>query len=75
LGTFAFLFSVRIYATMADKTSVLPSYSVIGFYTLAGLLASLLSLIRLRVKDRATGNVLEVALVIGAVLIFFWITR
>jgi hypothetical protein len=75
LGTLAFLFSVRIYAMMAHKSGVLPSYSIIGFYTLAGLLASLISLIRLRVKDRATGNVLEAVLLVGAVFVFFWITR
>lgn len=75
LGIFAFLLSVRIYALLAHKSGVLPAYGIIGFYTAAGLLASLFSLIRLRVKDKQAGNVLEVVLIGASAILFFWLTR
>jgi len=53
----------------------LPAYSIIGFYAAGGLVASLISLIHLRVPGNKNGNLLELLVIGVAVALFFWITK
>ncbi len=75
IGILLFLFTIRIWNKLGDHGAVLPSYSIIGFYTAAGVIASLISLIHLRVKGKKNGNLLELLVIALAALFFFWATK
>ena len=75
IGILLFLFTVRIWNKLGDHGAMLPGYNIIGFYTAAGVIASLISLIHLRVKGKNNGNLLELLVIGLAVLFFFWATK
>lgn len=73
IGMLLFLSGLRFMATLQDSTAILPRYNIIWFYALGGLLASLISLIHLRIDDRRWGYALEILLVIVGMALFFWL--
>lgn len=75
IGILLFLFTIRIWNKLGDHGAVLPGYNIIGFYTAAGVVASLISLIHLRVKGKKNGNLLELLVIGLAALFFFWATK
>jgi len=74
-GIILFLLSLRIWNKLGDHGANLPGYNIIGFYAAAGLVASLISLIHIRVEGKRKGNLLEVLVIGLAVLLFFWATK
>jgi hypothetical protein len=75
LGAIVFLVGIRLLAWLWPEVTSLPSYALIFFYTAAGLLASLISLIRLRVANDKTGNILEIGLAVLAIALFFYLVK
>ncbi len=75
LGILLFLLSLRVWNELGDYGASLPGYNIIGFYAAAGGVASLISLIHLRVKNEKNGNRLEMLVIALAALLFFWITK
>lgn len=75
LGIFFFLVALRIWNNLGDHGAALPGYNIIGFYAGGGLVASLISLINLRVNHERYGNVLEILVIGAAVAVFFWLSR
>lgn len=75
IGILLFLFSIRIWNKLGDHGASLPGYNIIGFYTAAGVIASLISLIHLRVKGKNNGNLLELLVMAIAAVLFFWATK
>jgi hypothetical protein len=75
LGILLFLFTLRIWNELGDHGAVLPKYSIIGFYAAAGFIASVISLIHLRVQNERWGNLLELLVIGLAVGAFFWLTK
>ena len=75
LGILLFLFTLRVWNELGNYGAVLPAYSIIGFYAAGGLVASLISLIHLRVPGNKNGNLLELLVIGVAVALFFWITK
>lgn len=73
VGMLLFLSGLRLVASLQQSTAVLPRYNIIWFYALGGLLASLISLIHLRIDDRRWGYALEALLVIIGMALFFWL--
>ena len=68
-GILSFLLILRIVALIWDSGSAnLPSYSILGFYSAAGLIAALFSMIHYRIKNKTLGTILEFVLVIGSAL-------
>lgn len=52
-----------------------PNFNTTLFYGAAGLIASVISLINLRVKDQKMGNVLEIVFIVLVALLFFYYIR
>lgn len=52
-----------------------PNYRTFLFYGAGGLIASVISLINLRVKDKTMGNVLELAFIVVVALLFFYFAK
>lgn len=73
LGQLIFLLSLRLLALVWDSPATLPSYRIIGFYSLGGVFASLIALVRLRIEDRRLGLFLEVLLVAMGMGLFIWL--
>jgi hypothetical protein len=73
IGMLLFFIFLRILARFYVSEAPLPSYRTIWFYLLGGLLASLISLIRLRIKSRAWSLSLQAILIgVAAAAFFFW---
>ncbi len=72
-GILSFLFLLRLLALLWNSTSTLPTYSILGFYSAAGVIASLFSLIHLRIRNRTVGTILEFILIIGGAALFIWL--
>lgn len=75
IGILLFLLGLRLWNVIGGHGASLPGYNIIGFYAAGGLIASLISLIHLRVKGDNTGNLLELLVIALAVAIFFWATK
>lgn len=75
LGIVLFLMGLRLWDDLGNHGADLPGYNIVGFYCLAGLVASLISLIHIRVENKNTGNLLELLVMVLAAGFFFWITR
>lgn len=75
LGIFLFLLALRVWNELGNHGATLPAYSIIGFYAAGGLVASLISLIHLRVDGEHNGNLLELLVIAVAVALFFWFTK
>ena len=75
IGILLFLLALRLWNQLGDRTAVLPRYGIIGFYAAAGFLASVISLIHLRVNSERWGNLLELGVIALAVAAFFWLTK
>ncbi|MEZ4986993.1 MAG: hypothetical protein R2795_18470 [Saprospiraceae bacterium] len=71
LGILLFLLALRIWNELGEHGAVLPGYNIIGFYAAGGLVASLISLIHLRVEGENNGNLLELLVIGLAVAMFF----
>ena len=71
VGVLLFLVALRVLAGFYDSDAVLPSYRMVWFYLLGGLLASLISLIRVRIRSQVWSLGLQVLLVGGAAAAFF----
>ncbi|MCB0638643.1 MAG: hypothetical protein KDC54_18560 [Lewinella sp.] len=74
IGTLVFLLGLRLWNELGDHGATLPKYSIIAFYAGGGLVASLISLIHIRVEDETRGNLLELLVIALAAVLFFWIT-
>jgi hypothetical protein len=72
-GVLLFLLGLRLWNVIGGHGAVLPAYDIIGFYAGGGLVAALISLIHLRVKEERTGNILELVVMALAVVLFFWL--
>lgn len=75
IGIFLFLLALRVWNELGNHGATLPAYSIIGFYAAGGLVASLISLIHLRVDGEHNGNLLELLVIAVAVALFFWFTK
>jgi hypothetical protein len=75
LGIVIFLLSLRIWNELGNHGALLPGYDIIGFYAAGGLVASLVSLIHLRVDGKNNGNLLELLVIALAIAAFFWLTK
>lgn len=75
IGIFLFLVALRVWNEIGNHGATLPAYSIIGFYAAGGLVASLISLIHLRVEGEHNGNLLELLVIALAVAAFFWFTK
>lgn len=75
LGTLFSQFILQILTWFEEPWAPKPNYRTFLFYGAGGLVASVISLINLRVKDQRLGNVLEVAFIILVALIFFYFAR
>ncbi len=75
IGIVLFLTGLRLWNELGSVGAELPSYSIIGFYTAAALVASLISLIHIRVENEMTGNLLELLVIVIAAAFFFWVTQ
>lgn len=73
IGMLLFLVSLRLLATFYESETVLPGYRLIWFYLLGGLLASLISLIRVRIRSRAWSLGLQAMLILGTATAFFFL--
>jgi hypothetical protein len=74
LGTLFFLLGLRLWNELGDHGATLPRYSIMAFYAAGGLVASLISLIHIRVEDETRGNLLELLVIVLTAVLFFWIT-
>lgn len=74
-GILLFLLSLRVWNELGNHGADLPAYSIIGFYAGGGLVASLISLIHLRVEGKNNGNLLELLVIGLAIAAFFWLTK
>lgn len=75
IGILIFLLSLRLWNELGNHGAVLPGYNIIGFYAAGGLVASLISLIHLRVEGEKNGNLLELLVIALAIVAFFWMTK
>lgn len=75
LGIVLFLLALRVWNKLGDHGASLPGFNILGFYAAGGLVASLISLIHLRVERKMAGNLLELLVIGLAVALFFWATR
>ncbi len=75
IGIFLFLLALRVWNELGNHGAVLPGYDIIGFYAGGGLIASLISLIHLRVDGEHNGNLLELLVIALAAAAFFWLTK
>lgn len=73
VGILLFLLALRVWNLIGGHGASLPKYSILGFYTLGGLIASLISMINVRVKGKHNGNLLELLVIALAVALFYWI--
>jgi predicted membrane protein len=68
--------TLRIVANFKDETTVEPfRWKSLLFFAGLGLLAALIALIRLRVRNRALGNMLEVGLIAAVAVAFFYLMK
>ncbi|MFN7115288.1 MAG: hypothetical protein ACK4TA_00725 [Saprospiraceae bacterium] len=68
--------TLRIVANFNEGTTVEPfQWRGLLFFAGLGLLAALIALIRLRVRNRALGNMLEFALIAAVALLFFYLMQ
>ncbi|MEM1217099.1 MAG: hypothetical protein AAGJ82_15500, partial [Bacteroidota bacterium] len=58
VGIVLFLIALRVWNELGDHGAALPGFNILGFYAAAGLVASLISLINLRVERELMGNLL-----------------
>ncbi|MEL7221672.1 MAG: hypothetical protein AAGJ93_10160, partial [Bacteroidota bacterium] len=75
LGILLFLLGLRLWNLLGNHGATLPGYDIIGFYAGGGLVASLISLIHLRVDGKNNGNLLELLVIGLAIAAFFWLTK
>jgi hypothetical protein len=73
IGMLLFLISLRILARFYASEAVLPGYRLLWYYLSGGLLASLISLIRVRIRSRNWSVGLQAVLVLGAAAAFFFL--
>lgn len=67
---------LRIVARFSDEMALAEfNWNGLFFFAGLGLLAALIALIRLRVRNRALGNMLEVALIAAVALLFFYLLK
>lgn len=74
-GTLLFLVGLRLLALFWKSAAVLPAYETIWFYVLAGLFASLISLVNLRIENRAWNYGLQAILLLAGVILLFFLAR
>ncbi len=74
LGELFFLLALRLLALIWASSASLPSYGTIWFYSLGGLFASLIALIRLKIEDRRFGLALEFLLVASGMGLFLYLS-
>lgn len=74
LGTILFLLGLRLWNELGDHGATLPKYGIMAFYAAGGLVASLISLIHIRVENETRGNLLELLVIGLAAVLFFWLT-
>lgn len=75
LGTLFGQFILQILTWFKEPWAPEPNYRTFLFYGAAGLVASVISLINLRVKDQKLGNILEVLFIAVVALLFFYFAR
>jgi uncharacterized protein YacL len=72
LGTLFSQFILQLLTWFEEPWAPEPNYRTFLFYGAGGLIASVISLINLRVKDKTVGNVLEFIFIIVVALLFFY---
>jgi hypothetical protein len=75
LGTLFGQFILQILSWFKEPWAPAPNYQTSLFYVVAGLVASIISLINLRVKDQKLGNILEVLFIVVVAILFFYFAR
>ena len=75
LGTLFGQFILQILTWFKEPWAPEPNYRTFLFYATAGLFASIISLINLRVKDQKLGNILEVLFIVVVAILFFYFAR
>lgn len=72
LGTLFGQLILQILTWFEEPWAPAPNYRTFLFYGVGGLVASVISLINLRVKDKTVGNVLELIFIVVVALLFFY---
>lgn len=72
LGTLFNQLILQILTWFEEPWAPAPNYRTFLFYGAGGLIASVISLINLRVKDKTVGNVLELVFILVVALLFFY---
>ena len=75
LGTLFNQFILQLLTWFKEPWAPEPNYRTFLFYGAGGLVASVISLINLRVKDQKLGNVLEVVFIALVALLFFYFAK
>lgn len=75
LGTLFGQLILQILTWFEEPWAPEPNYRTFMFYGVGGLVASVISLINLRVKDKTVGNVLELIFIVVVALLFFYFAR
>lgn len=75
LGTLFSQFILQILTWFKEPWAPAPNYRTFLFYGVAGLIASVISLINLRVRDQKLGNVLEVLFIALVAILFFYFVK
>lgn len=75
LGTFFNQFILQVLTWFNEPWVPRPNYNTSLFYGVGGLIASIISLINLRVKDQKLGNVLEFLFIAGVAILFFYLAK
>ncbi|MCB0652138.1 MAG: hypothetical protein KDC85_12750 [Saprospiraceae bacterium] len=75
LGIVFHLLALQIISALKNDTALDLSinFRSVGFYVLVGVIASIISLINLKVKSEFWGNVLEVLFIAALAVLFFWL--
>lgn len=75
LGTLMSQIILQLLSWFEEPWAPEPNFRTTLFYGAAGLVASVISLINLRVKDQKVGNVLEIIFIALVAVLFFYFAR